>query len=212
MSRDLVVSMLDLGRFAAVFGSCDGALLEHILSSRREQIVAHDNYLRLWEDPVTYTSLTVAIEQIIDGDVEHTLEPLFQFEHAAGLIAEVLGEPLESDFLSGASEDFWDEVDAVVEGYRRVHSIPPTVLWTVGKLIERGPYLDVPIDPGMRVGSGYLTADEVGRTAAALSDQHFTADVAERLEWTDDAVDAAEQYRSWIFEAARRGLALFVHC
>jgi hypothetical protein len=212
MSRDLVVSMLDLGRFAAVLGSRDRPLLDHILSSRREQIVAHDDYLKLWEDPATYTSLTGAIERIFDGRVEHTFEPLFQFEHAAGLIADVLGEPLESDLLSGASEDFWEEVDAVLEGYRQVHSIPPAVLWTLRELIARGPYLEVPIDAGMRVGSGYLTADEVGRTAAALRDQDFTADVAQRLEWPDEAVEGAEQYRDWIFQAARRGFALFMHC
>src|SRR5262249_11716990 len=104
------------------------------------------------------------------------------------------------------------EVDTVVAGYRQVYSIPATVLWTPGELIERGPYLDVPIDAAMRVGSGYLTADEVGRAAAALRDLDFTADVGRRLEWLDEAVKGAEQYRAWILEAARRGLALFMHC
>ena len=33
------------------------------------------------------------------------------------------------------------------------------------ELIERGPYLDVPIDERMRVGSGSLTAEEIGVAA-----------------------------------------------
>ena len=204
--------MLDLDRFGAISGSWDRRLLNRILTRRSDEIASHDAYLISLEDPATYTSLKAAIERIFEGRVDDTLTPRFQFEHAASLIAEELGEPLETDLWTDAKEDFWTEVDAVVAAFRRAHAIATSVLWTPGELIERGPYLEVPIDAEMRVGSGYLTTDEVGRASAAVRHFVFTADVGQGLDWPDEAVDAAEEYSAWITEAARRGLGLFVHC
>src|SRR5262245_33588926 len=165
MSLDLYVCMLDLEKFRAVLGSGDRNLLRRITRQLRAEIESYDAYF-LGSEPGAQP-LAVVIAQIIDGKLDPST-PRFQFEGAAVMIADALGELLPVETLREASGAFCDEVDYLIAFLRDVNGIAPKTLPTIGEILERGPLLKIPLDPKMRLGSGYLTTREVTRAHSAI--------------------------------------------
>jgi hypothetical protein len=213
MSRNLYVSALDLEKFRSVQGSRDEALLDSALDRNRELIVEHDRYFRTFPGITRYTPLAEALAQIVRGEVDRTLSPLFQFEHAAALLADFLGERLDADQFVESAPALWDEVDAVIRR-RLLAASQADFAWpTLAGVLKRGSCLNIPIDPAWPLGSGYLTADEV-RTAtptAVACDLETLDDTLDDLQWPEEALDAATQYRSWLLQAAAKGVGLYFH-
>ena len=213
MSRDLYVCMIDLEKFKSVAGSGDRELLERVLHDRQDLIAAHDeDYRESW--PLeSYTPLSVALGQIITGTIDPGLTPRFQFEHAVALLADALGEPLETIAFLETRAPFWEEINRVIRQRSRAARLPDSDWPTLDELLERGPLLEVPIDPSLRLGTGYLTGGEIERAAAAVAcvDLESTEGL-DNLTWPEEALEAAEEYRGWLREAASRRLGLFFHC
>jgi hypothetical protein len=213
MSRDLHISMLDLERLRIVQGGGDKKLLQMILEEKRFQIECDDEHFRNLTAPDPYTPLATALQQIIDGRIDEHLTPRFQFNHAASLIADFLGEPLETTWLSEAKEAFWHDVDVVIQRRRDAGHILEFVWPTLDELLGRGPLLDVPLDPEFPSRTGYLTAREVERAAVAVQRVDLeNSDGLNDLRWSAEALDAAEEYRGWLRAAAANRLGLFFHC
>jgi hypothetical protein len=213
MSRDLYVSALDLAQLRAIQGSGDQALLNRVLEKNRGRIAIHDEYFRNFPCVVQYTPLAEAIGQIVRGQVDQDLTPRFQFEHGAALLADSLGEPLEAGLFAECAPAFWAEVDTVI-CRRLVLAGRAMAAWpALADVLKRGPYLDVPLDPIWRLGSGYLTTGEL-RAAASAAEACNLEDPdtdCEDLRWPDAALEAAAQYRGWLHHAAERGAGLFFH-
>src|SRR5262249_53369055 len=110
-----------------------------------------------------------------------------------------LGEALDADLFAEVRAEFLDAVDAVVRAAGPAWPALRDVLC-------RGPLLDVPLDPAMPLGTGYLATGEV--QAAAVT--------AERADLDDPtgaavAAEAAAQSRDWLREARAIGRGLFFH-
>lgn len=211
MSRDLFVCAIDLDRLNAVYGSEDQKLLRKILRTCKQQIADHDEY---WEREMSpYLSLSVAIQQIINGEIDTQAQPRFQFEHAVNFIADTLGESLDSEVLMESNPDFWDEIDFLIKCLRRQRHIPKSEWPTLDEILNRGPFLKVPLDRKMRLGSGYLTASEVQNANEKVQcvEMEDYEDL-EKLTWPTEVCDAVQQYKDWIQKAARKKLGLFFHC
>jgi hypothetical protein len=210
MSIDLIVSALDTTRFYTVCGGKDEELLQRVLKAKGVEIASHDEYFRDWVGPDKYQSLRVAIRQIISGTIDGGLEPLFQFEHAAAMIADVVGMPLESEILMDAKEAFWMEVNQTIDEYR--DALGKVTEWlTLEEVLTRGPLLDIPLSP-IRLGTGFLTPDEVSAHDAALPPQlEIPVGCADQLTWPDEVLEALQAYREWIGTAAEHRLGLFFH-
>lgn len=200
MSMTLTVIALDLGRFRAAQGSRDADLLHRVLAKKRDTLDDHDRYFRDRLQLRPYTPLATAMEQIVNGEVDTHLRPLFQFEHAAAILAGVLGEALDADWFAEVRSGFLAAVDAVVR-------VAGPAWPALRDVLCRGPLLDVPLDPAMPLGTGYLTADEVQVAAAAAE----RIDLDE-LAGSDVAAEAAAQYRDWLREARGIEQDLFFHC
>jgi hypothetical protein len=212
MSRDLHVSAIDLARFRAVCGSEDEDLLASVLERTADHLARHDDFFRGFGGPAVYVPLAEALAQIIRGRMDPTLTPTFQFEHAVGLLADTLGEPLDAELFMEAAQEFWDEVDTVIRRQSVEAGQGETVWPGLEAVLKRGPYLPVPLDPVWPLGSGFLTAEEVGAAAeAAEACQLDSSQALDDLRWPDDAVDAADQYRDWLRYAASRSVGLFFH-
>jgi hypothetical protein len=213
MSRNLYVSALDLGQLRAIQSSGDQELLSRVLERNRSRILHHDEYFRSFPGVVRYTPLTEAVGQIVRGQVDSDLTPRFQFEYAVALLADALGEPLESGFFAECAPVFWVEVDTFI-CRRLILAGQATTAWpALADVLKRGPYLDVPLDSAWRLSSGYLTTGEVraATSAANACDLVDPAKKCQDLRWPDDALEAAAQYRSWLRQAAERGTGLFFH-
>lgn len=211
MSIDLFVTMLDFDRFRAVYGSKDKCLLRSIVAANRDAIGRHDDYFRDCVGGGRYSSIEVALQQIIDGTVDRCLEPRFQFEHAVAMIADSMGKPLESEVLMEVKESFWREVNVVLRRCRSTSQVPEGVWPTLDDVLKRGPFLNIPLHR-MRLGSGYLTANEVRRADEAVLDEVAVGDSAlNGLTWPDRALEAVEAYRSWIRAAAAERHDLYFH-
>lgn len=211
MSQDLVVIAIDLDRFQAVFGSRDKRLLESVLTTKALEIAHHDEYFRDWVETGQYRSMREAIEQIVDGRPQRSFQPLFQFEHAAAMLADVMGEPLESDPFIEVKEDFWDEVNDTISECRSLTRIPSVTWPTLDEALARGPLLDVPLDK-VRLGTGYLKASEVQAASVAIPENALIPQGwLERLTWPEETLVAMQAYRDWIHVACERERGLFFH-
>jgi hypothetical protein len=211
MSVDLIVTALDLDRFRAAQGSRDVALLRHVLAAKETDIAKHDEYFQDEDTTGRYQPLGTAIQQIIYGTIDENLEPLFQFEHGAATIADVMGEVLDSDVLVEAKEDFWREVNILIRECRKASNHTAAGWPTLDAVLSRGPVLDVPL-ARLRLGTGHMTRREVRNVTALMPDRvEIPAAAAKRLTWPDQALEAVQGYRDWIRIAADRGLGLFFH-
>jgi hypothetical protein len=211
VSIDLVVSALDLSRFQSAQNSKDEELLQLVLTTKELEIASHDEYFRDWVAAGRYQSLGVAIRQIIYGTIDAALEPLFQFEHGASAIADVIGTRLETDVLMEAKEDFWEEVNIAIGECRKLSLVSATEWPTLDEVLTRGPLLDIPL-ASLRLGTGYLTASEVQNADSAIPQQvELPPEIMDPLTWPDDALEAVQGYRDWISTAAELGLGLFFH-
>ncbi len=204
--------MLDLAKFKAIQGSKDEGLVNAIRQTREEEIRHHDDYFRDWVDGNSYSSLMVAVEQIVNGRVDSKLAPMFQFEHAAAIIADVVGHSLDADLLTEAKEAFWDEVDLMIKKYRSKAHIKKSIWPTLREILNRGPLLDIPLDTRTRLGTGYLTASEVQKANDVVNNIDLEVGIGLNLTWPEEAQEAVESYRGWIRTAYTSGLALFFHC
>jgi hypothetical protein len=205
--------MLDIERFRSLQGSNDDALLASVLDRSRDLIARHDEYFRGFPDVVRYAPLAEAIEQILRGKIDSGLTPLFQFEHAAALLADTLGERLDAGLFSECAPAFWDEVDTVIRRRLSAAGHPESAWPPLSKILERGPCLEIPLDPRWPLGSGFLDAGAV-RTAAEVSETLDLEDqdgTTEDLEWPEEALDASRQFRGWLRRAAGKGSGLYFH-
>jgi hypothetical protein len=211
MSQDLFVCTLDLDILHTIYGSGNQKLLRKILRARKQQIADHDDYWGKQMSP--YLPLSAAIQQIIAGEIDTQVQPLFQFEHAVALIADTLGEALNSDVFLEISADFWSEIDCLLKCLRRQEHIPKLVWPTLDELLKRGPFLKVPLDRKMPLGTGYLTASEVQKASEKVRGVEPEKCMnLEELIWPDEASEAVRIYHDWIREAAKKKLGLFFHC
>ena len=213
MSSDLHVSALDLNQLRALQGSGDEALLASILERNHDYLMDHNEYFRGFPGVQRYTPLAEAVKQIVRGQIDPDLTPRFQFEHAAALLADSLGEQLDASLFAECTPAFWDEVDTVI-GRRLVAAGQPEEAWpALAQILERGPYLDIPLDPPWRLGSGYLTASEVSAAAKAAEACELAEpdETLEDLKWAEEALEATSQYRDWLRHAAATGVGLYFH-
>jgi hypothetical protein len=213
MSRDLYVLLLDLDKLKGVQGSGDRRLLKRILREKEAELLGYDECFR--KDPALapYAPLATAIEQIIIGPLQRQRTLHFQFEAAAAMIADILGKPLASEPLMEARERFWVEVDTVIRKKRTTAGLPKSGWPMLAEILKRGPLLKVPLDRRMRLGTGYLTAEEV-RNAFAATGRSNLEDTQglDKLTWPDLAMEAVRQYQNWLRQAAAKKLGLFFHC
>src|ERR1700760_4362453 len=189
MSRDLYVYSLDLERLRSLQGSRDLDFLNRLLEIKKERIQKHDDYFRQVLDMDSLFPLQKALEQIICNQIDDGVVPLFQFEHAVALLASSLGKPLGSELMLDVKSALWDEVDSTVRIKLRMAGLAESALPTFGEILKRGPLLEIPIDPDLPLGSGYLWKDEVQhyvRIAEAVDvDDTFGL---EELTWPDEAL------------------------
>jgi hypothetical protein len=201
--------MLDLEKFRAVQGSGDRSLLREITTKARAEIENYDR--QFLESEGGAQPLAEVIAQIIDGRLDPDT-PRFQFEGAAAMIADAMGEPLPVESLREARGAFCDEVDDLIAALRDVNRIGKTTLLPIGRVLERGPLLKVPLDPKMGLGTGYLTGPEVNRATRALARVDLDQPVGgKRLTWPELANDAVKEYRAWLRSASTHALGLFMH-
>jgi hypothetical protein len=212
MSRNLYVYRIDLEQFGAIAGSRDKPFLHRILDQKRDEITFHDKYFGSAAGHGSYTPLARALEHLIDGTIDRDIRPLFQYEHAAVLIAAAIGESLDSDVLMESSPAFCQEVDRVIEKRGRASGVSPAQWPRLAKLLERGPYLKVPLDTKMRLGTGYVTKEEAkrARKATVKVDLESLAGM-EEFHWPQQALEAAQAYREWLLRADEGGRGLFLH-
>jgi hypothetical protein len=213
MSRDLHVLLLDTMQFQAVQGSGNHALLERILEDCRTRIDAHDRYFRDDMKLIPYMPLADALRQIVNGEIDPNFHPRFQFEHAASLLADALGEELDSDLLMESRPALWNEADFVLRSRSRQAAVPNGSWPPFCALLERGPLLNVPLDePKMRLGSGYLTAVEAERALEAAERVELETESGfEDLRWPGLALEIVRTYRQWLKQASASGEGLFFH-
>jgi hypothetical protein len=211
MSLDLHVVELDLAALQAAKGSGNRTLLRRVLRSESERIADHDEEFRSDTEP--YLPLGEAIRQVIDGKIDRLATPRIQFEHAVALIADTLGRPLDADLFQESRPGFWDEVDRVIQRRLRAADASETACPGLWKVLERGPFPKVPLDPHMSLGSGYLTSREVARALAVAKtlDLDSTRGLG-RLRWPAEALEGANLYRGWLAAAAANGRGLYFHC
>lgn len=209
MSLDLYVCAIDLMKFCAVFGTGDRKLFNCITSKRRAEIVSYDNYF-LGSEP-SVKPIESVIKQIIDGKLDPDT-PKFQYEGAAAIIADVIGEPLPVETLREAKAAFCDEVDRVIIAVRDSNRIAARTLPSIGEILLRGPLLKVPLDPKMRLGIGYLTIHEVNRACTALTRANLKRGLeGSHLKWRALTQEGVAEYRKWLTSAVERKRALFLH-
>lgn len=208
MSVSLHVLLLDLAKFKAIQGSGDHRLLRKILREKKEDSADQDEFLS--SDDLTVAE---AIGHVIDGKIDPKARPLFQYEHAAAVIADTIGEVLDSGPLEAGRTDFWDEVDQVIRTRLRKVRAPKSAWPGLSELLDRGPLLKIPVDRENPLGTGFLTAREVVR--ALRISETFDLESREglgKLRWPQEALEGACFYRGWLKFAGRRGLGLFFHC
>jgi len=211
MSWSLSVISLDLDQLRRARGGRDGALLQRVLREEKDQIAFHDGVFRKPRSP--YLPLAKAIAQTIAGSVDPAARPRFQYEHAVAAIARSLGEPLDAEAFAECSDDLWNEINRFIRRARSGAGLSSSRWPAISAILQRGPFVDVPLDAAMRLGTGYLDGSECRTIAQALAALRFE-DLArgEELEWPDETVDAAEQYRGWVRHASEHAQGLFFHC
>lgn len=213
MSRDLYVSALDPEQLRALQGSGNQALLASLLDDNRDRVSDHDEYFRTFPGVARYVPLAEALGQIVYGRVNRDLTPIFQFEHAAALLADSLGERLPANLFAECTPAFLDEVDVVIRRRLITAGQSDTAWPALAEILKRGPCLDIPLDPQWPLGSGYLKADEVctAAKAAGVCALEDLDDALNDLQWPEEALDAANQYRSWLCRAAAKRVGLYFH-
>jgi hypothetical protein len=211
VSISLYVAMLDLEEFRAVQGSCDRALLQNVLRKKKEEIADRDEFLSGDYEP--HLSVAEAIHQIIDGHIDRKAQPLCQFEHAAALIADTLGETLDPGPFAASRTEFWDEVNTVIRRKLRRAGARESAWPRLPEVLARGPLLRVPLDRENPLGTGYLTARQVVRAWRAGEALNLEiADAVGKLRWPEDTLEGARCYRLWFKAATAKGFGLFLHC
>jgi hypothetical protein len=213
MSANLYVYALDFTTFSAVQGSRDAQLLKFIHAEKGKYMAAHDDYFRSWVQADPFLPLSKAVEQIIHGTIDVQATPRFQFEHAAVVIAASLGERLDTDFFLETNPELWDEVDEVIQTRVTAAALADPFLPGLAEVLDRGPLLQVPLDSSMRLGTGYLTYQEIMHIWTVV--HHVDLDNEEglaALSWPDEALEGAKVYRSWLEQATVKKCGLFFHC
>jgi hypothetical protein len=209
VSLDLYVCALDLGKLGTLQGCGDRKLLRRIVTQMRTEIQSYDKYFLDSEPRVQ--PLARVISQIIQGELDPNT-PRFQFEGATAIIADAIGKPLATEIFCEAKGAFYDEIDCLIGSLRKTNRIGARTLPSIGEILQRGPFIKIPLDSKMRLGSGYLTVPEVTRACAALTRRDLKWPLAEpQLKWPALAREAVMDYRSWLTRAAGQKLALFMH-
>jgi hypothetical protein len=208
MSASLHAYTIQTRAFREVVGSRDDQLLTRILREHRAWLSEHDAYLKGYITVTPFLTLAEALSQILAGSIDDHASPLFQYEHAAALIAATIGTRLDDECFEETNPILWDEVDEVL----RLGIGEVSFEVTIASLLARGPLLEIPLDSSRRLGTGYLLENEA--CAAAASASNPSEESIEQLElcWPDDAYDGAMLFRSWLMTAAQSGRGLFIHC
>jgi hypothetical protein len=209
VSTDLAVYQLDLVSLRAVQGGQDWSLAERVLSENAARIHQHDRFYQSKYQP--YWPLGEAVAAIVSGKVDSRKQPLFQFEHAAALIAATLGDPLDAGVFMESTSTLWSDVEALLEERLSRAGEPTTLAQTLDSLLDRGPYLDVPIDQINPLGTGYLLADEVNGWRAAFAKMDLDETGVETLPTGVVALEALRTVRDWLDAAAHSRQGLFFH-
>lgn len=211
MSVSLNVVMLDLAKFKGIQGSGDRFLLRKVFREKKEMIADRDEFLPSHEQP--WLSLADAVRQIIDGHINRKARPLSQFEHAAAVIADTVGETLDAGPLGASRTAFWDEVDQVIRTRLRKTGALKSAWPGLSELLGRGPLLRIPLDHENPLGTGYLTAREVGRALRVAETIDLeSGEGLGKLRWPREALEGACFCGRWLKSAGGRGLGLFLHC
>lgn len=207
MSQDLYVCAIDLAKFRAVLGSGDQDLVRHVITKMHREIQGYDQYF-LGEPGVL--PLGLVITRVIHGDL--TSPCPFQFEGAAAIIADAMGTPLPVTTLREAKAAFCTEVDGLLVAVRQLNRISAAALPSIGEILERGPFLPIPLDPARRLGTGYLAAREVARAVRVMTRERLKWPVdGRRREWRGLAREALREYGEWLAAAAELRAGLFIH-
>ena len=206
----LNVYKLDLDQFRAIQGSGYSDLIEQVLEKNHDLIEEHD---KIHSGCFTqYLTLAEAIRQIIGGKINKSAVPLFQYEHAAALIAATIGEPLDPGLLREGKPVLWEEADIVLRDRLRREGLPESAFPSIDHLFDRGPLLEVPIDLLNPLGTGYLTAEEVRQAKELIRSLNLDDKIGlECLSSGEEALDVLRSYCSWIIDAAETGHSLFFH-
>lgn len=185
-------------------------MAERVLSENAARIHEHDKFYQNKYQP--YYPLGEAVTAIVAGKVDSRNKPLFQFEHAAALIAATLGDPLDAGAFMESTSTLWSDVEALLEERLSRAGEPTTLAQTLDSLLDRGPYLDVPIDQLNPLGTGYLLADEVNRWRAAFAKMDLDDETGvETLATGIVALEALRTVRDWLDAAAHGRQGLFFH-
>lgn len=211
MSRDLYVAALDLDAFRRVQGSRDAALVERVRAEKARMIEAADDFFRR-STCAHDLAVLAALARIVDGAVTRASKPEPQYEHAAALLADTLGEAVDNELVREAVPDFYVPVDSAIRQRTRAAGLPRAAWPALEEVMGRGPLLDIPLDGTCRLGTGYLTHVEI---AAALetAEQVELGDPAslQGVRWPEEALEIASAYRDWLRAADRRSVGLFLH-
>lgn len=211
MSLSLHVYRLDFDGYLSAQRSGDAALAARVLAEHAGLIAEHDAEYRPRFAP-PYLTLSDAVRQIILGGVEPAARPLFQYEHAAVLIAATLGDPLGAGPLNESHASLWEEADALLPRLLARAGLAPDALTPPGHLLSRGPGLDVPLDPLNPLGTGYLMPEEVRRGCGVFSRLALTDESATASDEEDEEVlEVILTYSGWLAEAEAVGRGLFFH-
>ncbi len=213
MSVDIYVSMLNLQKFQAIERSNDRELLRKIKNDHEKDIIDRDEYFRNILSIEPYLPLNVAIEQIIFGQSYRKISPCFQYEHAAAIIADTMGEHLDTASFQECNRDFLEEVELLIRNGLSVANLPESGWPVMSTILERGPLLKIPMDPEMQLGTGYLTDKEVQKIAGVANKVDLEkVCLLATLSWSEDSLQAVKDYRRWLRIAEKKRLGLFFHC
>ena len=211
MSLSLYVYRLDFDGYLSAQRSGDAALAARVLAEHAELVAEHDaEYRTRFAAP--YLTLSDAVRQIILGGVDPAARPLFQYEHAAVLIAATLGDPLDAGPLNESHASLWGEADALLLRLLARAGLGSDALTPPSHLLSRGPALDVPLDPVNPLGTGYLTPEEVRNGRAVFSQLGVTdQSETEEDEGDEEVLEAILAYSGWLAGAEAAGRGLFFH-
>jgi hypothetical protein len=210
MSRTLTAVAVDIDKLRKVPGSNDKRLLARVLAGQAEDIAFHDEFFG--KSKHHYLPIGQAIEQLIRGQMDGNATPLFQYEHALAMIAEVLGEVLDNDAFTDCHSDYWREINSAVRQVRKSAKLSALVAPTPDEALRRGSCVPIPLDRRNPLGTGHLEKAACAASAAALSTLDLTRLIdSGKLEYVEETEAALIQYTEWLKAASKSRRGLYLH-
>lgn len=189
MSYSVMFYAVDVPKLQAVYGSNDERLLKQVLKARSEDLDENDEF---FEDYEVEVDSRTALRRIFSGEApQGDRSVAAMYGYVLKILCEHLGQFVGGDLYS------------------------TRILPIESKLMENGPPIPIPVDPGDFPEIGHLTKEGIlaEREAAAhplpASSPHFFDNMKQHTHHAldaDELLEEVETYWQVLDDLARRGL------